>query len=92
MTDVRRISMESLLTSLGGKSVSIEMRKNSRGAVAVISGVVSVSEFSDDGIEILTHGGRIFILGEGLGISALEDHALEIYGRIVEVRLTYGRS
>lgn len=93
MTDkARKMSIESLLSTVGSKSVSVEMRKNARGAVAVIFGVVSVSEFSDGGIEILTRGGRILISGERLGISALENHSLEIYGRITEVRMTYGRS
>ena len=85
----RKMSIESLIGSLGAKSVSVEKRKNSRGAIAVLSGVVSVSEFSDTVVEILTHGGRIYIFGESLGISALENHALEIYGRITEVRLSY---
>ena len=93
MTDaVGKIGIATLLESLGSKSVNIEMKKNSRGAIAVISGVVSVSEFTDEIVEILTQGGRIFVTGENLGLSALENHALEIYGRITEVKLAYGRS
>ena len=86
----RELSIDSILGV--NKGLLLEMKKNSRGAVAVVSSVVSVTEFSPEGIELLSHGGRVRISGERLSISALENHSLEIYGRIEEVRLSYGRS
>ena len=86
------MTIDSIIGSLGAKSLSVELKKNSRGAVAVVSGVVSVSEFLEDRVELLSHAGRVHIVGEKLGISALENHSVEIYGRILEVKLSYGRS
>lgn len=88
----RGFSIDSILSSLGTRSLGLELKKSAKGAVAVISSVVSVSEFSDSHIELLSHGGRVRVSGEGLRISALDDHSLEIYGRIEEVKLSYGKS
>ena len=84
------IKLESIINSPGG-NLSLELKKNSRGAVLVIGGVVSLSEFSKERIEVMTHGGRILLAGEKLAITTLEGHCVEIYGRITEVRMSYGR-
>lgn len=70
----------------------IEMKKTSRGAVAVISGVMSISEYTAENIELTAHSGRVWILGESLGISVLEGRVIEVYGRITEVKFGYGKA
>ena len=81
-----------LLASISSSSSHIEMKKSSRGAVAVISGVMSVSEYTESSVELLSHSGRVRIFGEALGISVLEGRVIEVYGRITEVKLGYGKT
>jgi hypothetical protein len=81
-----------LLASISSSSFHIEMKKSSRGAVAVISGVMSVSEYTESSVELLSHSGRVRIFGEALGISVLEGRVIEVYGRITEVKLGYGKT
>ena len=86
------LKLSSLLASISPSSFQIEMRKSSRGAIAVISGVMGVGEYTENCIELLSHSGRINLLGEALSISVLEGRVVEIYGRITEVKLSYGKS
>lgn len=93
MTGNKKIlKLSTVLSSISPSSFHIEMKKSSRGAVAVICGVMSVSEYTENAVEILSHSGRINIIGESLGISVLEGRVIEIYGRITEVKLGYGKS
>ena len=86
------LKLSTLLASISPSSFHIEMRKSSRGAIAVISGVMAVGEYTENCIELLSHSGRINLSGEALSISVLEGRVIEIYGRITEVKLNYGKS
>ena len=88
----KSLKLSAILASISPSSFHIEMKKSSRGAVAVISGVMSVSEYTESSVELLSHSGRVRILGEALGISVLEGRVIEIYGRITEVKLGYGKA
>jgi len=86
------IKLSTILASISPSSFHIEIKKSSRGAVAVISGVMSVAEYTESNVELLSHSGRLNIIGEALGISVLEGRVIEIYGRITEVKLGYGKT
>ena len=88
----KSLKFSTILASISPYSFHIEMKKSSRGAVAVISGVMSVSEYTQNTVELMSHSGRVKILGEELGISVLEGRVIEIYGRITEVRFSYGKN
>ena len=88
----KRVGLSAILSSISPSSFHIEMKKSSRGAVAVISGVMSISEYTEEGVELVAHSGRLWILGNSLGISVLEGRVVEIYGKITEVRLGYGKT
>lgn len=93
MTGNRKIlKLSAVLASLSPSSFQLELKKSSRGAVAVISGVMSVGEYTENSVELLSHSGRMHILGEALGISVMSGRVIEIYGRITEVQLNYGKS
>ena len=93
MTGNRKtIKFSTILASVSRSAFHIEMKKSSRGAVAVISGVMSIGEYTDTGVELLSHSGRIALLGESLAISVLEGHVIEVYGLITEVRMKYGKA
>ena len=53
---------------------------------------MSVSEYTESTVELLSHSGRVKIFGEALGISVLEGRVIEVYGRITEVKLGYGKT
>lgn len=57
-----------------------------------ISGVIGVSEFSDEKVTLLSHSGRIFIEGVRLSLSVYENSTVEIRGRIEAVRFGYGKN
>ena len=88
----KRIKLSTVLSSVSNSSVHFEVKKSSRGAVAVISGIMSVTEYTDSSVELVSHSGRIAFIGESLGITVLDGRVVEIYGRITEVRMGYGRS
>lgn len=93
MTGTKKtLRLPAILSTISPSSFHVEMKKSSRGAVAVISGVMSVSEYTETSIELLSHSGRVFFSGESLGISVLEGRVVEIYGKITEVRLSYGKA
>lgn len=93
MTESRkRLKLSSVISSISPSSFHMEIKKSSHGAVAVITGVMSVSEYTDSSIELCSHSGRMNLCGESLGISVLEGRIIEIYGRITEVRLSYGKT
>ena len=86
------IRLSTILTSVSRSAFHIEIKKSSRGAVAVVSGVMSVGEYTENSIELLSHSGRITIVGDALGISVLEGRAVEVYGIITEVKMGYGKA
>ena len=88
----KRLKLSAILSTIAPSSFHIEMKKSQRGAVAVVSGVMSVSEYTDTSIELISHSGRVFFFGESLGISVLEGRVIEVYGRITEVRFGYGKA
>ena len=93
MTTKRKTAkLSAILASASRSAFHIEMKKSSRGAVAVISGVMSVGEYTEECIEILSHSGRVHLRGTSLTISVLEGRVIEVYGVITEVRLGYGKA
>lgn len=88
----KRIKLSSLLSSISTSSLHVEIKKSSRGLIAVISGVIAISEYTEDTVELLSHSGRISFMGDSMEISVLEGRIVEIYGRISEVRFSYGKT
>lgn len=88
----KRPDMSEVISTLSLGALHVEMKKSSRGAVAVITGVMSVSEYSETGLILLSHSGRVMIVGEALGISVLEGRVIEVYGKITDMRFSYGKN
>ena len=57
----------------------IRIKKNSR---VVVSGIISVSEFSENAVHLISHGGRISFMGSSLTIAVLENKTVEIIGKV----------
>lgn len=88
----KSLGISAILSSISPSSLGFEMRKSYRGAVAVVSGVMSIGEYTENAVELVSHSGRICFIGESLGISVFAGRVVEIYGRITEVRLGYGKA
>ncbi len=59
----------------------IEATRTGKILNTVITGVISVAEFSENKILLLTHGGRMFISGTCLIMSIFENQTVEIKGK-----------
>lgn len=70
----------------------LEADRTARGMSMFISGVIGVSEFSGEKIELLSHTGRIFIEGARLSLSVYENGTVEIRGKVLAVRFGYGKN
>ena len=56
MTGNRKmLKLSTVLSSVSRSAFHIEMKKSSRGAVAVISGVMSVGEYTEESIELVAN-------------------------------------
>ena len=88
----KKLKLGTVLASISPSSFHVEIKKSQRGAVAVVSGVMSISEYTESCVELLSHSGRVLFFGDSLGISVLEGRVVEIYGRITEVKLAYGKT
>lgn len=71
--------------------ISVDLKKSRIGAVMLLSGVVSVDSLSDSVVVALSHSGRVFINGERMTVSVLENKTLAVYGRIISLEFDYGR-
>ncbi len=88
----KRPRLNLLLPSLNISPFHLEMKKSSKGAAAVISGIMSIIDYSEERITLLTHSGRVSLSGEYLTVTVLENRIIEIYGIIEGVQLFYGKA
>ena len=82
----------SIPTSFSATRFRLEAVRCRRGMSIIISGVISVSEFSSETISLKTHGQGLKILGQRLAIAVFENSDIEISGKIEEVKLSYGKN
>ena len=67
-----------------------EVKKCEGGAVASVTGVVSIGELSDRFILLATHGGRVGVRGTALTLTAFANRTVEVKGKVEGVDLGYG--
>ncbi len=65
--------------------------RSSSGMRISFGAVVSVAEFSSEEVLILTHSGRIRVLGSGLLLSVFEGRGIEIVGKVRGLEFLYGK-
>lgn len=70
----------------------LEADRCSVGMCAVVSGVVGISELSEEAVLLKSHGGRISIKGKRLRICIFENNTVEVKGKIEEVGFVYGKA
>ena len=92
MTRVKSKSpIKSAINDISISPLCLEIKKGKRSACLVCSGVVSIVDYSDEALTVATHKGRVGIIGEGLVLSVLENRTVEVFGKIEEVRMSYGK-
>ena len=64
-----------------------------RGGISVLlGGIIGINDFSEERVELSSHGGRIIIRGKKLGASVYEKGACEVKGRVEGVDFIYGKN
>ena len=93
MTEKSRRKPISFVTqSFNQLCLNVEIKKSSQGAVLVLAPIMEISELSTEKISLISHSGRVVISGEYLAVSVMQDRVAEIYGRIMEVKFSYGKA
>ena len=70
----------------------LEIERRGGSCAALIDGVVSICEFSENTVLLVCHGGRIRINGERLTVLTFEKRTVEVTGKIVGAELSYGKN
>ena len=92
MTDLKsKAFIGGALTDVGISNLALEIKKGKRSACLVCSGVVGIIDYSCESLTIATHKGKVNIIGIGLTLSVLENRTIEVFGRIEEVKMSYGK-
>ena len=73
-------------------SFRLESVKHRRGVSILISGVVSISEFSEEMIAVKSHGMKLLIRGKRLNMTVFENNSIEISGRVEDIAFCYGKN
>lgn len=64
-----------------------------RGGISVLlGGIIGINDFSEERVELSSHGGRIVIRGKKLGASVYEQGNCEVRGRVEGVDFVYGKN
>ena len=62
------------------------------GLSLIVGGIIGVADFSDERAELLSHTGRITVLGKGLSMTVFENKNIEINGGIEDVKFAYSKA
>jgi hypothetical protein len=62
------------------------------GLAIMLTGIIGITDFSDEFIHLKGYGGRISVRGKGLFISIYENHTVEVVGRVEEISFNYGKN
>ena len=79
--------------SLAGRvrTFYLEAAKSVFGMTLILGGIIGVSDYSDERIILLSHGGRIAVSGKKLFINVYENNTVEITGKVEAVSFKYGK-
>ena len=69
-----------------------ELERRGRSAVLSVFGVVSVGEFCDSAVLLVSRGGRLRVTGERLVLAVFEGRTAEVRGKITGVEVIYGKN
>ncbi len=73
-------------------SFHLEANRSRRGMSLLVGGIIGISDFSDESVILMSHTGRVSVLGRRLSICVYENNTVEISGRVEDIRFTYGKN
>ena len=73
-------------------SFHLEADRSGGGMSLLLSGIIGVSDFSDESISLISHSGRIIVYGSKLFISLYENSYIEIEGKVNGITFNYGKN
>ena len=73
-------------------SFHLEADRDGFGMNIHITGVVCVSEFTDDLVILKTHSASVHILGSKMKMCVYENHAVRIDGYVEDIKFCYGKN
>lgn len=73
-------------------SFHLEANRSRRGLSLLVGGIIGISDFSDESVMLMSHSGRVTVLGRRLSICVYENNTVEISGRVEDINFTYGKN
>ena len=70
----------------------LSCERTSGGVSVIVGGIMSVTDFSPEGVMLAGHTGRISVQGKGLSMAVFENKNVEIRGRVEEIKFAYGKA
>lgn len=74
------------------QSFHLEADRSRNGMSVFISGIIGIGDFSDESAILLSHSGKVAVLGKRLNVSVYENRTVEINGRVEEISFKYGKN
>ena len=77
-----------------GRAIHGTLILERRGNCSVVSlgGIISIEEFLENNINLVTQRGRFAVVGSKLTLLCFEDRTVEIKGKIEEIKLIYAKN
>ena len=69
----------------------LEANRHSRGIRLMISGIIGISDFTDERVALATHGGKLTVAGSSLELCIYENGTASISGKVTDIGFSYGR-
>ena len=71
-------------------SFHIEADRSESGFSVFVSGIIGITDFTDESVMLKSHFGRVCIQGKRLTVCVYEGNTVEVGGRVEDIRLVYG--
>ena len=91
MIDNRK-NNETVASSSVISSFHLEAKRSVRGMSLLLAGIIGIRDFSEERIELMSHGGRVIIGGKRLYANVYENNNIEVLGKVEEIVFRYGKN
>lgn len=73
-------------------SFRLEAERQGGNLRIYVSGIIGISDYSDEEIMLVSHGSRVNIKGKNIRVTVFESNTVEIIGKIIGVDFVYGKN
>jgi hypothetical protein len=92
MQDFQRKEGENKNSGSLFSSFTLEANRARCGMGVFIGGIVGISDFSSESIFLKSHGCKVTVEGKRLSIKIYENNCVEIFGKVENIKFTYGKN